>query len=137
MDFSKTKTKSQRKGTDMEIKDKAHPQQNKGLTARILGGTPTVPQKIFFFLMSLSLILWPLGIFGSIFFFDAPIRSTIDEICRYGMLLTVWLYPIYLFPLMRLLFQASKRWNIALLYYLCPIVPILVFEIFWAMCSMG
>lgn len=115
---------------------KAHLRQNMGLTTRILGETPSVPQKVFFFLMSLSLILWPLGIFGSIFFFDAPIRSTIDEFCRYGMLLTIWLYPIYLFPLMRIFSLASKRWNIAWLYCLCPIVPALVLEIFWTIGSL-
>jgi len=48
---------------------------NDGLIARILGGTPTILQKVFFILMVSSLILWPLGCFVSIFFFDAPIRS--------------------------------------------------------------
>ena len=33
---------------------------NDGLIARILGGTPTILQKVFFILMAFSLILWPL-----------------------------------------------------------------------------
>ena len=35
---------------------------------------------------------------SSIFFFDAPIRSDIDKVFRYGMRITIWLYPIYLYP---------------------------------------
>ena len=97
---------------------------NDGLIARILGGTPTILQKVFFILMVSSLILWPLGCFVSIFFLDAPIRSYIDEICRFGMALTIWLYPIYLLPLLRFMFQHSKKLRAAWRYYLCPIVPI-------------
>ena len=103
---------------------------NDGLIARILGGTPTIPQKVFFILMVSSLILWPLGCFVSIFFFDAPIHSYIDEICRFGMVLTIWLYPIYLLPLLRFMFQLSKKLRATWLYYLCPIVPILILRLF-------
>ena len=103
---------------------------NDGLIARILGGTPTILQKVFFILMVSSLILWPLGCFVSIFFFDAPIHSYIDEICRFGMALTIWLYPIYLLPLLRFMFQLSKKLRATWLYYLCPIVPILILRLF-------
>ena len=103
---------------------------NDGLIARILGGTPTILQKVFFILMVSSLILWPLGCYVSIFFFDAPIRSYIDEICRFGMVLTIWLYPIYLLPLLRFMFQLSKKLRATWLYYLCPIVPILILRLF-------
>ena len=103
---------------------------NDGLIARILGGTPTILQKLFFILMVSSLILWPLGCFVSIFFFDAPIRSYIDEICRFGMVLTIWLYPVYLLPLLRFMFQLSKKLRATWLYYLCPIVPILILRLF-------
>lgn len=82
-------------------KEEIKQEQNKGLIARILGGTPTILQKVFFILMAFSLILWPLGCYVSIFFFDAPVRSDVDKICRYGMLITIYLYPIYLFPLLR------------------------------------
>lgn len=85
-------------------KEEIKQEQNKGLIARILGGTPTILQKVFFILMAFSLILWPLGCYVSIFFFDAPIRSDIDKVSRYGMLITIWLYPIYLYPLLRIMF---------------------------------
>ena len=89
----------------------------------------TLP-KVFFILMVSSLILWPLGCFVSIFFFDAPIHSYIDEICRFGMVLTIWLYPVYLLPLLRFMFQLSKKLRATWLYYLCPIVPILILRLF-------
>lgn len=57
----------------------------KGFAARILGDQPTGLQKTLFWLMILSLTLWPICFFVSIFFFDAPIRSTVDEISRWGM----------------------------------------------------
>ena len=104
-------------------KEEIKQEQNKGLIARILGGTPTILQKVFFILMAFSLILWPLGCYVSIFFFDAPVRSDVDKICRYGMLITIYLYPIYLFPLLRFMFQLSKNLRATWLYYLCPIVP--------------
>ena len=105
-----------------------------GLIARILGGTPTVLQKLFFTLMAITLILWPLGFYISIFFFDAPIHSDIDKICRYGMLTTIWLYPIYLFPLLRFMFQLSKKLRATWLYYLCPTVPIIIL---WSLLSIS
>ena len=42
-------------------KEEIKQEQNKGLIARILGGTLTILQKVFFILMAFSLILWPLG----------------------------------------------------------------------------
>ena len=74
-------------------KEEIKQEQNKGLIARILGGTPTILQKVFFILMAFSLILWPLGCYVSIFFFDAPVRSDVDKICRYGMLITILTMP--------------------------------------------
>lgn len=102
----------------------------KGLVGLILGGTPSIMQKAFFILMVFSLVLWPLGIFVSAFLFDAPIRSVFDKLGRYGMLLTIWLYPLYLFPLMRFLFKVSKRVNVILFYYLTPVIPIVLFYVF-------
>lgn len=90
-------------------KEEIKQEPNDGLIARILGGTPTILQKVFFILMAFSLILWPLGCYVSIFFFDVPVRSYVDKICRYGMLITIYLYPIYLFPLLRFMFQLSKN----------------------------
>ena len=41
--------------------------------------------------MVLSLLLWPAFAVTALFFFDAPIRTKVDEICRWGMVLTIWL----------------------------------------------
>ena len=106
-----------------------------GLIARILGGQPTILQKTVFWLMVLSLLIWPIGFFASIFFFDAPINTTMDGICRWGMVLTIWLYPLYLIPLMRLLFWLSKHFRASWLFFLCPLVPVTVFSLFVAIAS--
>lgn len=113
-------------------KEEIKQEQNKGLIARILGGTPTILQKVFFILMAFSLILWPLGCYVSIFFFDAPIRSDIDKVSCYGMLITIWLYPIYLYPLLRIMFRFSEKLKVTWLYYISPIVPIVVFWLFYS-----
>ena len=107
-------------------------QQNrkKGLTAYILGCEPTFLQKAISWLMVLSLCLWPIGCFMAIFFFDAPIRSTVDEISRLGMAFTIWLYPVYMFPLMILWFRVSKHLGAPWLSCLCPLVPLAVFSLF-------
>lgn len=109
-------------------KEEIKQEQNKALKARILGGTPTTfLHKAFFVLMVFSLILYPLGFFVSIFFYDAPIRSDIDKVSSYGMLITIWLYPIYLYPLLRIMFRFSEKFKVTWLYYISPIVPIVVF----------
>ena len=107
----------------------------KGFIAHVFGNQPTTPQKTFFWIMILSLVLWPIGFFVSIFFFDAPIRSTVDEICRWGMVLTIWLYPLYLLPLIGLWFRFSKRIGATWLYYLCPLIPVAVFSLFVTIAS--
>ena len=108
---------------------------SKGLAARILGEQPTTDQKTLVSLMLLALLLWPIGFFVSIFFWDAPIRSSIDKICRWGATLTIWLYPIYLFPLIRLWFKLSKKVGKTRLFYLCPLIPVAVFYLFLALAS--
>lgn len=75
----------------------------------MLGEQPTSLQKIVIWLMTASLAVWPLASFTSIFLFDAPIRSAVDEVSRLGMAFTIWLYPLYLFPLIILWFRLSKR----------------------------
>jgi len=108
---------------------------SKGLAARILGEQPTTLQKNFVWFMLLTLLLWPIGFFVSIFFWDAPIQSSIDEICRWGATLTIWLYPVYLFPLIRLWFKLSKKMEIIWLFYLCPLIPVAVFYLFITLAS--
>ena len=107
----------------------------KGIAARILGEQPTGLQKAFFWLMILSLMLWPICFFVSLFFFDAPIRSTVDEISRWGMVLTIWLYPLYLLPLIGLWFRLSKRLGATWLFYLCPLIPVIIFFSFVELAS--
>ncbi len=107
----------------------------RGLVARVLGDQPTALQKVFFWLMVSSILLWPLGFFISVFFFDAPFRSTIDVICRCGMALTIWLYPLYLLPLIGLWFRLSKRLRAPWLFYLCPLIPVALFYLFVAIAS--
>jgi hypothetical protein len=119
-------------GQTQEMTDSSKP---KGLAARILGEQPTGLQKTFFWLMILSLTLWPLLFFVSLFFFDAPIRTTVDEISRWGMVLTIWLYPLYLLPLMRSWFQLSKCLRATWLFYLCPLIPIIIFFSFVELAS--
>ena len=119
-------------GQTQEMTDSSKP---KGLAARILGEQPTGLQKTFFWLMILSLTLWPLLFFVSLFFFDAPIRTTVDEISRWGMVLTIWLYPLYLLPLIWLFFRLSKLLRATWLFYLCPLIPIIVFFTFVELAS--
>lgn len=108
-------------------KEEIKQEPNDGLIARILGGTPTILQKVFFILMAFSLILWPLGCAMFLYSSLMPlVCSDVDKICRYGMLITICLYPIYLFPLLRFMFQLSKNLRATWLYYLCPLVPILI-----------
>ena len=106
-----------------------------GLIARILGGQPTFAQKIVFWLMVMSLLIWPIFFFVSLFIFDAPIHSTADEICRYGMFFTILLYPLYLLPLLRFCFWVSKRLRTSWLFFFCPLIPVAVFSLFIVIAS--
>jgi hypothetical protein len=115
-----------------EIKEGSN---KKGFAARILGEQPTSIQKAFFWLMILSLTLWPLFLLVAAFLFDAPIRSNVDEICRIGMALTILLYPLYLLPLIGLWFRLSKRLRATWLFYLCPLIPVIVFFLFGELAS--
>ena len=108
---------------------------NKGLAARILGGQPTGLQKAVFWLMVLSLMIWPLFFFVSIFLFDAPMRSAFDEVCRWGMVLTIWLYPVYMIPLMKWWFLLSKHLRATWLFCICPLIPIAIFFVFVELAS--
>lgn len=101
----------------------------------IFGEQPTILQKAFAWVMVSTLLLWPIFLFATVFFFDAPIRSAVDNICRMGMVLTIWLYPLYLFPLMALWFRLSKRMGATWLFYFGPLIPVAVFSLFLAICS--
>lgn len=109
--------------------------KSRGMAARILGGQPTRLQEGFFKLMVLSLLLWPMGCFVSLFFFDAPIHTSVDEICRWSMALTIWAYPVYLFPLMRLWYWLSNRLGAPWLFYTCPLIPVVALFLFVTIAS--
>lgn len=106
--------------------------KSKGLVALILGEQPTIDQKSIVRFMLLALLVWPIGLFVSIFFWDAPVQSSIDEFCRWGATYTVWLYPIYLIPLIRLWFKLSKKLGKTRLFNYCPFIPVAVFFLFIA-----
>lgn len=117
---------------EREMTDNSQP---KGLAVRILGEQPTGLQRTVFWLMILSLTLWPLFLLVAAFLFDAPIRSNVDEICRIGMALTILLYPLYLLPLIGLWFRLSKRLRATWLFYLCPLIPVIIFFLFGELAS--
>lgn len=106
-----------------------------GMIARILGGQPTALQKIFFWFMVMSLLIWPIFFYVSLFLFDAPIRSIVDETCRNGMFFTILLYPIYLLPLMRFCFWVSKRLRVSWLFCFCPLIPVAVISLLFEIAS--
>ena len=85
--------------------------------------------------MVLSLLIWPLFFFASLFFFDAPINTTIDEISRWGMVLTIWLYPLYLLLSIGLWFRLSKRLRASWIFCLCPLIPVIIFFSFVELAS--
>ena len=115
-----------------EIKEDSN---KKGFAARILGEQPTLLQEVYFWLMVLSLLIWPLFFFATLFFFDAPSRSTVYEISRWGMVLTIWLYPLYLLPLIGLWFRLSRLLRAKWLYYFCPLIPVIIFLSFMELSS--
>ena len=53
------------------------------------------------------------------------------------MLITICLYPIYLFPLLRFMFQLSKNLRATWLYYLCPLVPILILRLLFSISTIS
>ena len=109
--------------------------KSKGLIARILGEQPTPDQKTVVQMMFLALLFWPIGLFVSPFFWDAPTRSSIDDFCRLGAACTIWLYPIYLIPLIWLWFKLSKKLGRTWLFNLCPFIPVAVFFLFLTFAS--
>ena len=111
--------------------------KSRGLIARILGEQPTPDQKTVVQMMFLALLFWPIGFYMSAFFWDAPTRSAIDEICRRGATYTIWLYPIYLIPLIWLWFKLSKKLGRAWLFNLCPFIPVAVFFLFLTLASIS
>ena len=76
------------------------------------------------------LLVWPILSLGTVFFFDEPIHSTLDEVGRWGMVLIIVLYPIYLNPLFELARSLVNRYHSAWLYLIVPLLPLSLFFLF-------
>ena len=90
-----------------------------------------VPHICIFGIMMIGLFIWPPFAFVVIFFFDAPCYNTIFEVCRHIMCFTVWLYPLYVFPLMRLMFRLSERKNALWIFCITPLIPVGIFMLMY------
>jgi len=108
-----------------------------GGPSNLLGEPLTRSQKVIYWLMILELFPWPLAALGTMFVFDSAIGSVVDGISRWGMVVTVWLYPVYFLPLLKWCLRVSRRRCIPWLYYICPLIPCIVFGVFaavWSVC---
>lgn len=105
----------------MEMKEKW------SFMCRVLGGEPDFLQKCIFVLMMIGLALWPVNAFTAIYFFYIPTISVADEIERWVLTSIVWLYPFYVFPLMRLMFRLSERKGASWIFCITPFIPVAVF----------
>jgi hypothetical protein len=47
-----------------------------------------------YYLVGLLLLVWPLGLFGSIFMFDAPFRGSWDAASRFATLGAIVIFPL-------------------------------------------
>ena len=97
--------------------------ENNSFFSKLLGGTPDTLQKIFICLMFLSLIPWfimtcIIVIIKSNYGFDYYFKDWITI-----------LYPITTFLLMKLMFRMSVRWKKRWIFYLVPLVGILLKDI--------
>ena len=97
--------------------------ENYSFFSKMLGGTPDTLQKIYICLMVLSLIPWfimtcIIVIIKSNYGFDYYFKDWITI-----------LYPITTFLLMKLMFRMSVRWKKRWIFYLVPLVGILLKDI--------
>lgn len=97
--------------------------ENYSFFSKMLGGTPDTLQKIFICLMFLSLIPWFIAtcmivLIHSDYGFDYYFKDWITI-----------LYPITTFFLMKLMFRLSVRWKRRWIFYLVPLVGILLKDI--------
>ena len=97
--------------------------ENNSIFSKMLGGTPDTLQKIFICLMFLSLIPWFIAtcmivLIHSEYGFDYYFKDWITI-----------LYPIITFFLMKLMFRLSVRWKRRWIFYLVPLVGILLKDI--------
>lgn len=101
-----------------------HNARFRGVSGTILGCRPTIPQIITVWVTLLTLLLWPIVLCFCVFFFDTPVKSTIDLICRLGMVFPILFYPLYMLPLIRLWFMLSNKIGVSWVFYFCPLIPL-------------
>lgn len=108
---------------------------DRSFMGRVLGCEPyadlDTPHICIFGIMMTGLFIWPLFAFIVIFFFDAPSYNAVFEICRYIMCFTIWLYPLYVFPLMRLMFRLSESKNALWIFCITPLIPASIFALMY------
>lgn len=97
--------------------------ENYSFFSKMIGGTPDTLQKIYICLMVLSLIPWFIAtcmivLIHSEYGFDYYFKDWITI-----------LYPITTFLLMKLMFRMSVRWKKRWIFYLVPLVGILLKDI--------
>lgn len=100
------------------------------LAEELTGGVLSERQRIYFVLFLLSLFLWPIIAFGSVFIFDSPIHNPFDEIARYGIALTIWTYPAFLIFLFKLGYKLSAKSQSSWIYYALPWIPMVLVTAF-------
>lgn len=95
------------------------------------GTEPDTPHICIFGIMVVGLWIWPLLAFITVFFFDAPSYNVVFEVCRCGMCIIVWLYPLYMFPLMRFMFRLSEHKDALWIFCLTPLIPVGIFTLMY------
>ena len=108
---------------------------NRSFMGRVLGcdpgSEPDTPHICIFGIMMTGLFIWPLFAFMVVFIFDAPSYNAVFEMCRWIMFLIVYLYPLYVFPLMRLMFRLSELKNALWIFCITPLIPAGIFALMY------
>lgn len=89
------------------------------------------PHVCIFGIMMTGLFIWPLFAFIAVFFFDAPSYNAVFEMCRWIMFIIVFFYPLYVFPLMRLMFKLSEHKDELWIFCITPLIPASVFALMY------
>ena len=93
---------------------------------RRMGGQVTVGE-IFFSMLLLSFLLaWPLVAFGTIFLYDRSSVPLAIDISRWVVTLVIWLYPVYIIPLLFIAKKMARKHGKALLFSIISGAPIIL-----------
>lgn len=98
---------------------------------RLFDGELTGSQRVYFVAFLLTLLIWPMVAFAAIFVFDAPIHNPFDEFARYGIVLTIWSYPILLPLLFKLGYKLSEKTQSIGYFYAMPWIPATLVVVFF------